>query len=243
MTHSHEFHWQETLRTVEVRSPFVARVVEEGADGVVLEDSRGIRAILHPSILRDNGLEASGGRLVVPGSIFRHYFGRRAWEIRKHQEARDLRLLRRHMGDILAAAQRVLRTPELAAAYSTAWYTGGIPVGIHTFVTIGTLVEYWLKGDLVQPCPECGKPAYAYHLIGSFMSGRTSAQGVCPACDSAVTFHPWRGPSVGRMTGRMRSESQILEIGQRRPMRLVYPAGLAAPTGPFLSVERVVRSL
>ena len=79
---------------------------------------------------------------------------------------------------MLEAGRRILGDPDLAAVYSTAWFVGGIPIAINTFLSLGTLMEYWKIGALVQPCPDCGDAAYAYHLIGSFMSGRTS--GVFP---------------------------------------------------------------
>ena len=231
------------LRELHPVSPFLVDVLQFGTDEVVLRDSRGITARLHTSIIRDNGLESLDGRLVLPGAVYRHYFGKREWDLRMEREARELKLLRSNIKAVLAAADRILATPQLAAAYSTAWFTGGIPVGIRYLLSIGSLAEYWKSGDMVQPCPECGRPAYAYHLIGSFMSGRSSAQAVCPACDSAVTFHPWRGPTVGRMTWKMRAQSQVLEVGQKRAFRVVYPTRLRVPTGPFPAVQSVVQSL
>ena len=69
----------------------------------------------------------------------------------------------------MEAGRRILDNFDLAALYCT--FVGGIPVAINTFLSLGTLMKYWTSGDLVQPCPECGGSAYAYYLIGSFMSG------------------------------------------------------------------------
>ncbi len=253
------------LELLHVVSPFLVEVVEEREDAVVLRDRRGITAGLHPSILRDNGLDVRGGRVVLPGSVYRHYFGRRVVEIRAAREREDVSVLVRNIERLLRSAVEIRRTPELACAYSTAWYSGGIPVGIWAFFSLGTLAEYWLRGELVQPCPHCGEPAYAYHIIGSYMSGRASGRGVCPRCRSAVTFHPWRGMRLAALTGLIRKESQVVFLGQEkrprrrgldirpeaareelpgpRPPRLFLPADIRVPVAAFLRVGEVVSLL
>jgi hypothetical protein len=250
---------------LQVVSPFVVEVVEEQVDAVVLRDRRGITARLHSSILTDNGLELHGGRVVLPGSVYRHYFGKRVVEIRAAREREDVSVLVRNIERLLHSAVDIRRSPELASAYSTAWHSAGIPIGIWAFFSLGTLAEYWLRGELVQPCPHCGEPAYAFRIIGSFMSGRADGRGVCPRCRSAVTFHPWRGPRPAKLTGLIQKESQVLFIGQEkrprprgldmaserireelpgpRPPRIFLPADIDVPPTRFLRPGEVVSRL
>ena len=174
------------LEVLRLRSPFVVSVVAERGRTLRLRDGRGIEAELHRSIIRDNGLEIRDGRVLLPGAVYRHYFGRRVTEIRSAREREDLSVLARHFVTILRNARRIRETPELASAYSTAWLNAGVPIGTRAYLSIGTLIDFWLSGELVQPCPRCGGPAYAYRIIGSYMSGSTTAQGLCPACGAGA---------------------------------------------------------
>lgn len=78
---------------------------------------------------------------------------------------------------------RVLSSSRLSSGTSWSFVFGFMFTGSRQ-VTIGWLLERWNRGELLQPCPECGGNTLVYQA-GSGLSF-TIWLGVCTACRKAV---------------------------------------------------------
>ena len=210
---------------------------------------------MHRSVLADNGLEPDRqGRVLLPGSVYRHYFGRARLDLEHRQRQIDLRLLHARAELLWEKRVRILAAPELAACYSPAWTLGGYPVGRYGYLSLGALLREWEGGALTAVCPHCGAQGRLYCVAGSYLSGRTSRTGICPGCRRGFVDRG-RGLSVGQLSRRLSAQYRTLESaprqggtqhgGTQRPRgaRVFYPADISPPGPTILSFEAVIADL
>lgn len=207
------------LKPADIRSPLLVRIVERGVEAVVVENLRGERVAIHPSIFSDNQLDLGREELLLPEGVYHHYFGRRRLELAAAREREDLGLTRRHLGLLLSFQDRIMDTPWLSACYSPAWRIGGIPVGGGYYLSLGVLERLWADGKLLMECRECGGSAYIYYLIGSYLSGRNSAHGYCSNCERFICRQSPEGRSLGQFRRAIKEVSQDLYLGVGAPLR------------------------
>jgi hypothetical protein len=242
----------------DICSPLLVRIVERRVEAVVVENRRGEQVAIHPSIFSDNRLDLRGAELLLPEGVYRHYFSRRRLELAAAREKEDFALMRRHLGLLLSFRDRIMDTPWLSACYSPAWRIGGIPVGGGDYLSLGVLERLWSDGNLLMECPECGGTAHIYHLIGSYLSGRNSADGYCSSCERFVGKPAPGGRSLGQFRRAIKEVSQELYIGggaplrggagngrapEGRPPRLLYPRDLQPPERGCPSLRMVIEEL
>lgn len=259
MTHPSSSESTQGFVRIDGHSPFLAVIERREGDDVLMHDRRGVTARMHRSVLTDNGLEPDRqGRVLLPGSVYRHYFGRARLDLERRQRQVDLRLLHMHADLLWEKRARVLDAPPLAACYSPAWTVGGYPVGRYGYLSLGALLREWEGGSLTAVCPHCGAQGLLYCVAGSYLSGRTSRTGICPGCRRSFVDRG-SGLSVGQLSRRLSAQYRTLAPAPQpqpqpgspeqgsperpRGARVFYPADIPPPGPTILSLEAVIADL
>jgi hypothetical protein len=246
------------LEAAAIVSPLLVRIIERSENAVLVENLRGRRVEIHPSVFADNHMDLGDDELLLPEGVYRHCFGNQALRLAAARESDDYALLRGNFPLLLSHQDRITKSPWLSACYSPAWRIGGIPVGGGDYLSLGVLERLWGNGRLLMECPDCAGSAYIYYLIGSYLSGRNSAHGYCPRCERFVRRPAPDGRSLGQFRSAIKDVSQELYIGggaplwrragapgaaQGRPPRLLYPQDLQPPEGGCPSLRMVIEEL
>ena len=141
------------LEAADIVSPLLVRVIEKREDAVLVENRRGERVEIHPSVFADNHMNLGDDELLLPESVYIHQFGKQALRLSATREREDLALMRGHLSLILSARDRILQSPYLSSCYSPARRIGGIPVGGGNYLCLGVLEGLWGNGRLLMECP------------------------------------------------------------------------------------------
>jgi hypothetical protein len=86
---------------------------------------------------------------------------------------------------ILDRRASILHEKKLASILVPFSEAGTFLTGGHA-LTLGHLLILWFACDWIQPCSECGAPAYVFQWGGSSGSGNNRWTAWCPVCNKEV---------------------------------------------------------